>query len=160
MPEGIVSIITDMAISPDGKKIAVMGAYSRAYEFDISEKGKIKSGWKNADITGTKSVVMINYTNDSKYLVLRGMKSATIKVKTVTWSTKSSVWQATDAMGILDAATGKEFLHVTDGYFISVSGNTAFVSDKDGYIWYSLPDGKLTKQLAAADNECAAICPD
>jgi hypothetical protein len=160
MPEGIVSIITDMAISPDGKKIALVGAYGRAYEFNISEKGKIKSGWKNGDITGTKMGAMISYTNDGKYLVLRGMKSTVIKVKTVTWSTKSSVWQGADDMGVLDAFTGKELLHITDGYFISVSGNTAFVSDKDGYKWYSLPDGKLTKQIDAADNECAAISPD
>ncbi|MBC7652185.1 MAG: PD40 domain-containing protein [Deinococcales bacterium] len=160
MPEGIVSIITDMTISPDGKKIALIGAYGKAYEFDITEKGKIKSGWKNVDITGTKMGAMINYTSDGKYLVLRGIKSTAIKVKTVTWSTKSSVWQGTDDMGVLDATTGKELLHILNGYFISVSGNTAFVSDKDGYKWYSLPDGKLTKQIDAADNECAAISPD
>jgi hypothetical protein len=158
MPEGIVSSLTDLAINNNSTKILAAGFYGRIYEYDISENS-IKQTWKNNSINSLKSGATITYSHNEKYVIVKGLNSSIIKPKKISFSAHPSLWQGIDDMYILDAANGNELLHVSNAYCISVSNNTAFVSDEEGYKWYNLPEGKLTNSITADNNECAAISP-
>lgn len=158
-PEGITSIITDVSLSPDNKTLVMSGVGGRAYLYDVSVKGKINQIWKNISISGLSSGAICTFSSDGKYILLRGMVSTTAKVKSVLFSKYNKAWQKTDDASILDAASGKELLSLSNVYAISISGNSLFVSDKDGFKFYSLPDGKLIKSKEVEDNEYAAISP-
>jgi WD40 repeat protein len=158
-PEGITNVITDIAISPDNKTICLAGYYNRAYLFDVSQPGKIKPIWKVTDVKGMTSGSIASFSKDGKYIIMKGFKTTTAKVRQVMFSKFPKAWQNSDDVCILDATTGATILNVSNAFAISVSGNTAFVSDKDGFKWYSLPDGKETKLMKVEDNENAAISP-
>lgn len=158
-PEGIVNVISDIAISPDNQKLCLGGYYNRAYLFDVSERGKIKTVWKNSDLSGMQSGAMVQFSRDGRYITLKGFKTTTAKVRQVMFSKYPKAWQNDDQVGVLDAATGQMLLSVPDAFGISISGNTAFVSCKDGFKWYSLPDGKEIRHEKVEDNENAAISP-
>lgn len=158
-PEGIVNVISDIAISPDKRLLCLGGYYNRAYLFDVSEKGKIKPVWKNADLSGMQSGAMVQFSKDGRYIALKGFKTTTAKVRQVMFSKYPKAWQNDDQVGVLDAATGQMLLSVPDAFGISIAGNTAFVSCKDGFKWFSLPDGKEIRTEKVEDNENAAISP-
>lgn len=158
-PEGITTMVTDMAINPNNNKLFLIGTNGRAYQFDVSTKGKLVNDWKTTDINSVKSGAIAHYTLDGKYIVLRGYGSTIAKTRSVLFSKYQKAWQNTDDMGVLDATTGKEILNVSNAFAISISGNTAFVSDKDGFKWYSLLDGNLIKEQKVDENEYAAISP-
>lgn len=158
-PEGITNVITDIAISPDNKSICLAGYYNRAYLFDVSQPGKIKPIWKVTDIKGMATGSIARFSKDGKYIVLKGFKTSAAKIRQVMFSKYPKAWQNDDDVCVLDAATGATLLSIPNAFAVSVAGNTAFVSDKDGFKWYSLPDGKEIKSMKAEDNENAAISP-
>lgn len=158
-PEGITNVITDLTISPDNKFLLLTGVGGRIYLFDISEKGKAKPVWKNTSLNGLASGAISTFSQDGKYIMVRGMKTTVAKVRSVMFSKYPKSWQKDDDVCVLDATTGKLIFTTENAYAISISNNTAFVSDKDGFKFYSLPDGKQTKAVNAEDNEYAAISP-
>ena len=159
-PEGITTVITDICLSPDGSKLFLAGISNRAYLYDISSEGRITPVWKNTNLGGVISGSLATYSKDGKYIALQGMRSTVAKIKNVMWSKYKKAWQMTDDMCVLDASTGNVLLKVKDAFAISISENLAFVSDQDGFKWYSLPDGKEIKALKMEDNEYAAISPN
>jgi hypothetical protein len=158
-PEGITNVITDLTISPNNQFLLLTGVGGRLYLFDISEKSKAKPVWKNTSLNGLASGAISTFSQNGKYIAIRGMKSTTAKIRSVLFSNYPKSWQKDDDVCVLDAATGKLIFTTANAYAISISNNTAFVSDKDGFKFYSLPDGKLTKSVNAEDNEYAAISP-
>ncbi len=158
-PEGIVNVISDMAISPDNRLLCLAGYYNRAYLFDVSEKGKAKPVWKNTDLKGMQSGARVQFSSDGRYILLKGFKTTTAKVRQVMFSKYPKAWQNDDEVGVLDAATGQLLLTVPDAFGISIAGNTAFVSCKEGFKWFSLPEGKEIRAEKVEDNENAAISP-
>ncbi|MCC6635426.1 MAG: hypothetical protein IT251_07980 [Chitinophagaceae bacterium] len=158
-PDGIVNIITDMTLSPDNKTLFLTGYGGRAYLYDATEKGKIKPIWKNSSLSGLSTGAICSFSQDGKYIMIRGLKSTIAKTRAVLFSNYPKSWQKDDDVCVLDAVTGNTIFSTPNAYAISISNNTAFVSDKDGFKFFSLPDGKLTKTIKVEDNEYAAISP-
>lgn len=157
--EGITNIVTEIVSSPDASKLFMIGTAKKAYLYDVSDKQKASLIWKNTDLGCLKSSAIAKFSADGKYIALQGSLSTSAKIKTVMFSKIPKAWQRTDDMAVLDAMTGKVLLNVNDAYAISISNNTAFISDKDGFKWYNLPDGKEIKKLSIEENEYAAISP-
>lgn len=158
-PEGITNIITDIAISPDNKTLFLAGAYSKAYLFDITERGKTKQIWKNINLGSMKSGATAKFSDDGKYILMRGILSSSAKIRTVQFSSRPKSWQAKDDVCVLDASNGKVLFTSSKAYAISIANNTLFISDEEGFKFISLPDGKLIKKVVLEDNEYAAISP-
>jgi WD40 repeat protein len=157
--EGVTTVVTDIALSPDGSKLFLAGLSHRAYLYNVSSSGAISPAWKNSNTGSVVNGSLASFSANGNYIALQGFLSSTAVIKNVIWSKYKKAWQNTDEMCVLDAATGSTLFKVKDAYSISISGNTAFVSDKDGFKWYSLPDGKEIKAIKIEDNEYAAISP-
>ncbi len=158
-PEGIVSVITDIVISPDNKSLYLAGAYGRGYLLDISTKGKTKTIWQTNSISGLKNGSIATFSEDGKYILLRGIRTTNAKRRAVSFSNNPKSWQDKDDVCVLDATNGKVLFASENAYSISISANTVFISDVDGFKFISMPDGKLLKSIPFTDNEYAAISP-
>ncbi len=153
-PEGIASYFVDIATAPNHKQLTAIVSGGRVICFDFSTSGKLSQVWKNVSLSNGRSAQMIDYSNSGKYITIRGSKSTLIK-------SKGNKRQLADDGWILDAATGKELLHVNECYNIQMMNDEiAFVSTPNGLSWYTIADGKLKQEFPMKDNECAAVSPD
>jgi hypothetical protein len=143
----------------DNKTLFLAGAYNKAYLFDISERGKTKQIWKNLNLVGMKSGATARFSEDGKYILMRGIFSSSTKIRTVQFSSRPKSWQGKDDVCVLDASNGKVLFNSSNAYAISIANNTLFISDEEGFKFISLPEGKLIKNVALEDNEYAAISP-
>jgi hypothetical protein len=160
MPQGVTTSLTDLSVNNASTKLAGIGFYGKVYEFDISKPGVIGINWKANLANGFTNGGRIWYSSNNKYLLVQGMQSTMAATAKISFASKKSTWQGTSNVAVLDAANGNTIINVPDAYFVSIANEVAFISDKDGYKWYQLSSGKLLKEQAVSENECAAISPN